>query len=228
MKRLLKILFLYIPVGYIAVSVLLVLLFKWAPVKFTPLMLERSLDGTATLSCVRANRWTALDEISLALQRSVIASEDARFFEHKGFDFVELKTMKEKHEKLGKKIRGCSTLSQQTAKNCFTSGSRTLLRKAVEAYYTFLIEKIWGKKRILEVYLNVAELGPGIYGAEAASKKYYGKSAAKLSYGESAALVLCLPNPLKRTPDWVNRHMSTRRMEIERISMQTKLLFDRK
>lgn len=225
MRKFLRVLLLYIPGGLVALSLLLVLLFKWAPVGVTPLMVKRLLQGEGSVSSLVQRRWTPLEDISTDLVRCVIASEDARFFSHRGFDLEELKRMQAQHEKYGKPIRGCSTLSQQTAKNCFTFCSHTMLRKAVEAWYTFLIERIWGKKRIVEVYLNVAELGPGIYGAQDAARYYFHKDASKLSLTEASTLTLCLPNPLKRNPDWVRRYRSGRRAEIASLSRQVRLEF---
>ena len=202
---------------------MLVLLFKWAPVEVTPLMIERVIQGEGSVSALVHRKWTPIEEISPNMIRCVIASEDARFFSHKGFDFEELGKMSEQHRRYGKPVRGCSTLSQQTAKNCFTFCSSTMFRKAVEAWYTFLIERIWGKKRILEVYLNVAELGHGIYGAEEAAGHYFRKKAAALNLDEASALTLCLPNPLKRSPDWARRYRSSRKAEIVSLSRQVRL-----
>ena len=228
MKRLLRTVFLWIPLCFIGVSIVLVLFFKWAPVRVTPLMVVRTFQGTETVGNVFRKKWTPIGDISPDLIRCVLASEDARFFMHRGFDFEELRKMEENHRKYGKAIRGCSTVSQQTAKNCFTWCTRTMVRKGFEAYYTLLIERIWGKKRILEVYLNVAELGPGIYGVQEAAEEYFHKNASKLSLSESASLTCCLPNPLKRSPEWVGRHMSTRRSQIIALSHDVILDFDKK
>lgn len=227
MKKFLRTVFLWIPLCFIGVSIVLVLLFKWAPVNLTPLMVKRCFSGVEPVSELFRSHWTPLEDISLNIQRTVIASEDGKFLQHKGFDFEEMKKMQENHISRGKPIRGCSTISQQTAKNCFTWCTRTWARKAFEAYYTILIEAIWGKERILEVYLNVAELGPGIYGAQEAAEKYYHKNASKLSLTESATLTCCLPNPLKRTPEWVGRHMTTRRNQVIALSRDVILDFDK-
>jgi len=145
---------------------------------------------------------------------AVITAEDQRFFQHNGFDYKELSQMKQEHFFDGSPIRGCSTISQQTAKNCFTWCSKTWLRKGIEAYFTVLIEKIWGKERILEVYLNVAEMGPGIYGAEAAARHYFNISASDIKRADAASLACCLPNPLHRDPDWAKCHMAKRLAQI--------------
>ena len=216
--KFLKVLFLYIPLGYIAASILLVTALKWLPVIGTPLMLKRCFDGAVEKGVKTEYKWKPLDDISPSMIRSVIASEDQKFLTHNGFDIEEIQKMKQKHDKDGSPIRGCSTISQQTAKNCFTFCSHTWARKAFEAYYTVLIEKIWGKRRIMEVYLNVVELGKRTYGIEAASRKYYNIPASKLSLIQSATLTCCLPNPLRRTPEWVGRHMSSRRSDVARMA----------
>ena len=121
-----------------------------------------------------------------------------------------------RHRERGSEIRGCSTISQQTAKNCFTLCGKTWFRKGLETYYTVLIEKIWGKRRIMEVYLNVAEMGPGIFGIEAASQYYYHISASELTRADATALACCLPNPLYRNPEWINRYLAGKRVSLAR------------
>ena len=155
--------------------------------------------------------------MSPALIQAVIASEDNLFCEHKGFDWQEMKKMYAQHQEKGKKIRGCSTISQQTAKNVFTWGTSTWARKIFEAYFTFLIEKIWGKERILEVYLNVAEMGKGIYGAEAAALEYYGCHAADLNRSQSIAIAVCLPNPIRFNPRVKSSYLSERQAQIRSL-----------
>jgi len=182
-----------IPLALIVASVMLVVLLKWFPVLFTPLMIKRAVQNKTVEIHYR---WVPIEKVSDNLKKAVIASEDQKFLTHNGFDIDEIKKMRQKHLKSGTPMRGCSTISQQTAKNCFTFGSHSWFRKGVEAYFTFLIEKIWGKKRILEVYLNVVELGPQIYGVEAASQHYYKCPAAKLSLMNSCTLSRILPNPI--------------------------------
>lgn len=223
MKRILKIAFVYVPLALVGLSVVQVLWHKWVPVWVTPLMVERCFQEKTSFQGIRTHKWVPLEEISANLQRCVLASEDGRFLEHNGFDFVEIRKMRKLHERKGRPIRGCSTVSQQTAKNCFTWCTRTWLRKGVEAYYTFLIEAFWGKRRILEVYLNVAEMGPDTFGAEAAAIKYFGTSASRLTLSQSASLALCLPRPLRRTPAWTRDHMGARRTQIMKLSYMTAL-----
>ena len=150
-KRIVTILLAYIPAGAVLASILLVILFKWVPVYYTPLMLKRSIHSVGNPAVKVKYLWTPIEDISDEMIYSVIAAEDQKFFLHNGFDFEELSKMKAEHLFDGSPIRGCSTISQQTAKNCFTWCTNTWLRKGIEAYYTVLIEKIWGKQRILEV-----------------------------------------------------------------------------
>ncbi len=140
-----------------------------------------------------------IDDISPNLVTAVVYAEDGLFMYHHGFDVKQMKNAY-RENKQGRRVRGGSTISQQTAKNAFLPHSRTMLRKAVEAYYTVMIEAVWGKKRIMEVYLNTIEFGDGIYGCEAAAQHYFGHSADKLTRTEAAQLAATLPAPLKRNP----------------------------
>ena len=196
-KRLAYRLFVKIPCWTVVISLLLVTALRWIPVRFTPLMLVRTVQDR---SIPTRQHWVKLEEVSPALIQAVIASEDNRFADHHGFDRKELEKMWAEHKEKGKKIRGCSTISQQVAKNVFTFGSRTWARKALESYWTVLIEKIWGKRRIMEVYLNVAETGPGLYGMEAAARRYYGIPARDVDRKQACTLAACLPAPLERNP----------------------------
>ena len=214
MRKFLKILLVWVPCIFVVSSLLLVTAYKWLPVRYTPLMLVRKVQQVERPDGAIGHRWVPLDSISVNMRKSVIASEDNRFFTHNGFDIIEIRKMRAEHLEKGTPIRGCSTISQQTAKNCFTFCTHSWARKAIEAYYTVLIEKIWGKQRILEVYLNIAETGPGMYGVEAASLYYFHKPSRSMSLYDATALTCCLPNPLKRTPAWVNKHMSSRRAQV--------------
>ena len=171
-----------LPVGLIAV-------YRFVPPPITYLMVERTLEGKGF-----SRRWRDVDEISPTLVRAVIAAEDARFCEHHGFDFEAIEKAMRNNAR-GRRIRGGSTISQQTAKNVFLWPGRDWVRKGFEAGYTVLIETLWGKRRIMEVYLNVAEWAPGVYGAEAAAQRWYGKTAADLSAREAARLAAILPSP---------------------------------
>jgi monofunctional biosynthetic peptidoglycan transglycosylase len=156
--------------------------------RFMSLRLEelREKDPRAELQ----RQWVPYERISVHLKRAVIAAEDARFSEHEGFDW-------EGNQKKGRIVAGGSTISQQLAKNLFLSGAKTPWRKAQEAVITLMLEALWDKRRILEVYLNVVEWGNGVFGAEAAARHYYGVSADRLSAGQAARLAVLLPNPRK-------------------------------
>ena len=171
--------------------ILTVAVYRFLPPPVTWLMVERSFQGQGF-----DRRWRSIDELSPQLTRSVIAAEDAKFCEHHGFDFQAMQKAMAHNERSGK-VRGGSTISQQTAKNVFLWPSRDYVRKGLEAYFTVLIEGLWGKRRIMEVYLNSVEWGPGIYGAEAAALKNFGVGADRLSPAQAARLAAILPSPLK-------------------------------
>lgn len=184
-------------IWFFGVSIAIVVVFKFVPIPFTPLMviraIENKIDGN---DMVCSHDWEPIDNISVNLQKAVIASEDARFLTHKGFDFDAIQKAMENNEK-GKKLKGGSTISQQTAKNVFLWQGRSYFRKGLEAYFTVLIEIIWGKERIMEVYLNSIEMGDGVYGAEAATQYWYRKECSNLTKIEAAGIAAILPNPRK-------------------------------
>lgn len=166
-------------------------LYKVVPPPFTLLMIQRLFEGKGW-----DYRWRSIDRMSPALVQAAIAAEDARFCEHDGFDFEAMEKAWKNNRK-GGRIKGGSTISQQTAKNVFLWPARSYVRKGLEAWFTVLIETIWGKRRIMEVYLNVAEMGAGTYGVEAASRRYFGVGADRVTRAQAARLVAILPNPLK-------------------------------
>ena len=190
-RRLLRNLLLAVFLVLVAGPVVAVILYRFIPPPVTPLMVIRAVEGRGL-----DHRWRSMDKISPALPRALIAAEDAKFCEHRGFDFEALQKAYENNES-GRKIRGGSTISQQTAKNVFLWPGRSYVRKGLEAWFTVLIETFWGKKRIMEVYMNSIEYGSGIYGAEAAAQRYFGVSADKLTPAQSARLAAILPSPLK-------------------------------
>lgn len=198
------------------ISFSVVLLFKFVPIPFTPLMGIRALEhDTAGKDMVCSHDWVPIDEISLNLQKAVIASEDGRFLEHWGFDFEAMQKAFKNNSK-GKRLKGGSTISQQTAKNVFLWQGRSYVRKGLEAYYTVLIELIWGKKRIMEVYLNSIEMGDGVYGAEAAAKHWYRKDASSLTRYEAAGIAAILPNPRKYKASNSSSYINRRKARISR------------
>ena len=162
---------------------------RFLPIPATFLMTTRMLEGEG-----RDYRWRSLDDISPRLVQAVIASEDSTFCAHRGFDMAAIEKALKANER-GGRIRGGSTISQQTAKNVFLWPGRDWIRKGLEAGYTVAIETVWGKRRIMEVYLNVAEWAPGVYGAEAAARHWFGKPAAELTAAEAARLAAILPSP---------------------------------
>lgn len=215
-SRFLRWLLLYIPLWFVGLTLSWVLLLKWVPVYYTPLMAVRTYQNWSDSTYHTYKRWRPMEKISPNLAMAVMASEDTRFLTHKGFDWVEIENAVDAHRK-GKKLRGASTISQQTAKNVFLFPGRSWVRKGFEAYFTFLIEVVWGKERILEVYLNVAEMGRGIFGAEAAAERLFNTRASKLSSRQSALIAACLPNPLKRNAAKPTPYLAKRASDIQRM-----------
>ena len=189
--------------GLFALSILIVLFYKFVPVPLTPLMLIRySEQKKQGEKPVIHHEWVPLEEISVNLQRAAIASEDQRFFEHKGFDLEQIRKAREENE-TRRKPRGASTITQQTAKNLFLWPRSSWLRKGLETYFTFLLELFWSKERILEVYLNSIEMGKGIYGAQAVAREHFNTSARDLTKYQASLIAATLPNPQRfssRTP----------------------------
>lgn len=210
MRKIAEIALIYVPSIFLLLSISWVLAYKWLPVRWTPLMLIRTIENHNNDEYTNRQIWVSLNEIDPILIESILCAEDQRFYSHSGFDWHELRKMKSDYDHFGKKLRGCSTISQQVAKNCFTFGSRTLFRKIIEAYYTALIELIWGKTRILEVYMNIAETGVGIFGVEAACQKYFCTSCDAVDFDDAVALACVLPKPLARTPFIVRKAHSAK------------------
>ena len=176
----------------LALPPLWVLAYRFAPPPITVLMVERSLQGHGI-----DHRWRPLSRISPEVVNAAVASEDARFCSHNGFDLQAIDKALQHDARHKGRLRGGSTISQQTAKNVFLWPGRSWVRKGIEAWFTVLIEQIWGKRRIMEVYLNTVEMGPGVYGVEAAAERDFHTSAADLTPAEAARLVAVLPDPLK-------------------------------
>jgi monofunctional glycosyltransferase len=198
-------------------SIVSVIFFKFVPVPFTPLMISRAIDQNRAgeeMTC--SHDWVPLEDISTNLQKAVIASEDGNFLKHNGFDFKALANAYESNQK-GKKLKGGSTISQQTAKNVFLWQGRSYLRKGLEAYFTVLIEFIWGKERIMEVYLNSIEMGKGVYGAQAAAEHWYRKDAKDLTKYEAAGIAAILPNPRKFKASNSSSYTNRRKDKIVRV-----------
>lgn len=197
-KKILKI-FKYSIFVFFIVSILSVVFFRFVNPPITPLMLIRTMEAN---SGNRINKtWISIENISPNLIQAVVTSEDQNFVHHWGFDFNAIQKVYDMNNSKTKRgLRGASTISQQTAKNVFLTPSRTWIRKGFEVYFTALIELFWSKKRIMEVYLNVIELGNGIYGAEEASQYYFHKQAKKLTKHEAASIAAIVPNPRNWSP----------------------------
>jgi monofunctional biosynthetic peptidoglycan transglycosylase len=207
--------------GFVALCLIFVGLYAVVPIPMTPLVGIRAVEAGFSGRPVRfAKDWVSIEEMAPSLLKAAIASEDFHFTEHRGFDFDAIeKAMKanERTEIRGRgRIRGASTISQQTAKNVFLWPGRTWLRKGLEAWMTVLIEATWSKRRILEVYLNVIEFGDGVYGVEAASHRFFHKSAKQLSPSEAALLIAVLPNPRKLLVDRPSAYVRYRQTSILR------------
>lgn len=212
---------------FFIVSISLTILYKFIPVLGTPLMVQRGLEQSFGSRAYQFKKdWISLDQISPHLVLAVLCSEDQNFLEHSGLDFEAIEdamAYNERQKKLGKtKTRGASTISQQTAKNVFLLPTRSWIRKGLEVYFTYLIEIIWSKRRIMEVYLNIIEIGNGIYGAEAAAQQFFNKKASQLTKDEAALIAAVLPNPLGynvakptskllRKKRWILRQMENNR-----------------
>lgn len=216
MKRFLKFLLIRLPLSLFALTVLYVLILKWVPVWVTPIMVSRAVEYRHDPDFHTQKKWCRLENISPELMKAVMTSEDNLFCKHHGFDFKAIKQAAQENKE-GKRFRGGSTISQQTAKNVFTFHKRTWWRKGVESYFTVLIELIWGKERIMEVYLNVIEVGKGIYGAQAAAQACFHKDASELTRREAATIAACLPSPLKRNAAKPSKYVSSRASSISRM-----------
>lgn len=182
---------------FFATSIGAVVIYRWLPVPVTPLMVIRCVQQVEKGESLRLrHHWVPLEEISIYMPVAVMASEDQRFMEHHGFDYEAIEKALEENRK-GKRQRGASTITQQTAKNVFLWHGHSWVRKGLEAYFTFLIEVFWSKQRIMEVYLNSIEMGDGIYGAEAVAQWHFGCTAAQLTRPQCALIAATLPNPLR-------------------------------
>ena len=213
----LRMFFLKMILWFIGVSLFFVVFFKFVPVAITPLMVIRAIENKAAGKPVYfSHDWEPLENISVNLQKAVIASEDGLFLTHSGFDFKAMQKAYKSNER-GRRIKGGSTISQQTAKNVFLWQGRSYLRKGLEAYFTVLIEFIWGKERIMEVYLNSIEMGDGVYGAQAAAEHWYRKDAANLTKKQAAGIAAILPNPRKYTATSSSSYINRRKDKIMRV-----------
>lgn len=210
-------------------SFMLIMLYRVLPVPITPLHIVRLAEQIAGSDEVRLNKsWRGIDYIGNNMIKATIVGEDLQFFDHYGFDFEQIYKAIENSMNGGKKLRGASTISQQTAKNLFFTPSRSWIRKGVEFYVTVAIEVLWTKRRILEVYLNIIEMGKGIYGAEAAANFYYEKSASEMSKQEAASIVACFPNPRRWTANKPSKYIARKQSVIVRYMKYVKIPWQQK
>ncbi|MHC1481565.1 monofunctional biosynthetic peptidoglycan transglycosylase [Frateuria aurantia] len=211
-----------LPAGWFVLTILLVLIMRFVPPVTSAVIVEQHIASWLDASAARVHprHWVPMREISPVLPLALVAAEDQRFPFHHGFDFGSIDQAIHAADR-GRRLRGASTLSQQTAKNLFLWTGRSYLRKGLEAYFTVLIEALWPKQRILEVYMNIAQFGDGIYGVEAASRDFYHHSAASLSPTEAARLAAVLPNPSRFKVDHPSAYVGQR---VEWIQQQMQQL----
>lgn len=202
--------------AFFASTILVVVLYRFIPVYYTPLMFIRMFEQKAEGREVKLHHhWVPLNEMSRYMPVAVMASEDQRFLEHHGIDFDAIQDARKRTKRTGR-VYGASTITQQTAKNVFLWPSRTWVRKGFEAYFTLLIEALWGKERIMEVYLNSIEMGEGIYGVDAVAQDHFNTTAEQLSRGDCALIAATLPNPRRFSSKDPSVYMRKRRHQIER------------
>jgi len=202
-------------IAFMLITVIPVLLFRWLPPPTSSVMLQRMLTEGAT----QAYQWIPFDQISAELALAVVAAEDQKFPYHWGFDFkAMIEAVKQKAG--GGRLRGASTLTQQVARNLFLWQGRSYLRKGLEAWFTLLLELLWSKQRIIEVYLNIAEMGERIFGAESASRNFFGRSAGKITQQQAALLAAVLPSPTRYRADFPSSYVLERQQWILRQMQQ--------
>jgi monofunctional biosynthetic peptidoglycan transglycosylase len=204
----------YFILGFLIVSILSVIIYRFVPISFTPLMLQRSIERKSEGKKGHIkHQWVPLSRISPNMVLAAIAAEDNNFTSHFGIDEEALKKAYE-HNKNARHLRGASTITQQTCKNVYLWLGRNYIRKGLELYYTFWVEIIWGKRRIMEVYLNSIEMGDGIFGIEAAAQTYFNKPASRLTASEAALIAAAFPNPRKRNPANPSAYLIHRQQDI--------------
>lgn len=221
MKRFFKVIRILLLVFFLS-SIGMVVVYRFVPVYYTPLMVIRCVQQKAAGKPVKLqHQWVSREYLSPHLPMAVVASEDNLFAEHHGFDFDQIKKAIEEHRQ-GRRQRGASTISQQTAKNVFLWPSSDWVRKGLEAYFTVLIELLWDKERIMEVYLNSIEMGPGIYGAEAVAQAHFGTDARSLNRAQCALIAASLPNPLRYNSAAPSPYMQKRKQQILKLMQLVK------
>lgn len=209
---------------FMLVSISGVVIYRFIPVPFTPLMMQRVfgqlLDGK---KLHLKHKWVPYKKISQNMILAAVAAEDNNFPKHFGVDFEAIEKA-QKHNKRGKRLRGASTITQQTCKNVYLWNGRNYIRKGMELYFTFLVELVWSKERIMEVYLNSIEMGDGVFGIEAAARTYFKKPASKLTRSEAALIAAAFPNPRKRNPGSPNGYLVRRQQTILTVMGQLEMV----
>ncbi len=199
------------------VSSFLIIIYRIVPVPITPLPIMRFFEQAFGDDPVRLKKdWESIENLGSNICLASLTAEDPKFFQHYGFDFEQIYESIQKSFTKGKKPRGASTITQQTAKNLFFTPTRSWIRKGLEVYVTVCLEVFWTKKRILEVYLNIIEMGNGVYGAEAAAGFYFNKPSYKLSSGEAASIAACYPNPRRWKANKPSRYIRRKQALISR------------
>jgi monofunctional glycosyltransferase len=216
-RRWLRWVFLWLPLLFVVASVLQVMALRFVDPPLTAFMVGRYIEawGENDRGFALAYSWRDANQISKQLPLALVAAEDQNFPTHSGFDFKAIEKARA-HNAKGRKVRGASTISQQLAKNLFLWRGRSWVRKGLEVWYTVLIETLWPKERIIEVYANVIEYGDGVYGAQAAARRFFGKDASRLTAGEAARLAAVLPNPRKYSVAKPGPYVQRRSRSIER------------
>ncbi len=204
-----------VTLSFFLLSVISVVVYRWVRVPITPLMMIRNIEHFGNgKGWEMKHDWVELEDISPKLQLAVVCSEDQNYLKHFGVDWGAIQKAMKENEK-GKRVRGGSTITQQTAKNVFLWQGRSYLRKGLELWFTLLIEVVWSKERIMEVYLNSIEMGDGVYGAEAASQYWFHKSAKQLNKDEASAIAAILPNPIRYKANPASQYVSGRKIWIK-------------
>lgn len=215
MRYLLR-LIIYLSFFLLTFSVSQVLLFRFVPVTVTPLKVIRYVENFSEMGPKVYSGWVPLSAISTDMQTAVMATEDNNFLIHNGFDWDAIGKARKSNSQ-GERLRGASTITQQTAKNVFCTPDRNYVRKAIEAYYAVLMEVFWNKERIMEVYLNVVETGENMYGVEAPARKVYNKKAAELNRYEASMIASVLPNPIRMKLENPSNYMIRRAAQVRSL-----------
>ncbi|MCB0748727.1 MAG: monofunctional biosynthetic peptidoglycan transglycosylase [Ignavibacteriae bacterium] len=202
------------------ITITIVIIFRFLPIPTSSFMVQNKISNLFSNKSTHIEYdWVSKDNISNSIKLAVIAAEDQKFLDHFGFDIESIEKAISRNKK-SKRIRGASTITQQTAKNLFLWSGKSFIRKGLEAYFTLLLELFWSKERILEVYLNIAEFGENVYGVQASAKKYFNRNAGQLTYQNAAMMAAVLPNPKRYKVNSPNQYQQRRVLWIQRQMRQ--------